>query len=177
MRGRLIDLSFSRLRKQRITVELDGDFRDQFDKLNGVELDIEIKKHRKKRSLSANAYAWVLVDKIAEALGQDKESVYRQAIQQIGGVSEIVCVQNNAVDQLRKGWGHNGIGWSTDIMPSKLPDCTNVILYYGSSVYNTKQMSNLLDQLVWEAKELGIETETPEKLALLKEDWGSRQKG
>lgn len=171
MRGRLIDLSFSRFRKQRITVEIDGDFRDQFDLLNGEELDIQIKKHRKKRSLSANAYAWVLIDKIADALQQDKETVYRQAIQHIGGVSEVVCVKNEAVEQLCRGWKHNGIGWSTDIMPSKISGCTNVILYYGSSVYNTKQMSNLLEHLVQEAKELGIETDTPEQISRYTEQW------
>lgn len=171
MRGRLVDLAFSRTRKQRITIEIDGDFRDCFDLLNGEELDIEIKKHRKKRSLSANAYAWVLIDKIADVLQQDKETVYRQAIQQIGGVSEIVCVKNQAVAQLCRGWKHNGIGWSTDTMPSKIPGCTNVILYYGSSVYDTKQMSNLLEYLVQEAKELGIETDTPEQISRYKEQW------
>lgn len=51
MTGRLVDLSFGRNRKQRITVEIDRDFREDFDKLKDAELDIEIKKHRQKRSL------------------------------------------------------------------------------------------------------------------------------
>ena len=57
MTGRLVDMSFSLNRKQRITLEVDSDFRNLWDKLNQEPLlDIEIKKHRNKRSHSANAY-------------------------------------------------------------------------------------------------------------------------
>lgn len=66
MTGRLVDMSFSLNRKQRITLEVDSDFRSLWDKLNQEPLlDIEIKKHRNKRSHSANAYFHVLVNKIA----------------------------------------------------------------------------------------------------------------
>lgn len=68
MRGRLIDLSFAMNGKQRLTVELDGDFRKQFDRFKDIDVRIEIKKYRKKRSKDANAYAWVLIDRIAAAL-------------------------------------------------------------------------------------------------------------
>jgi len=83
-------------------------------------------------------------------------------------VSETVCVQDKAVDRLRQGWEQNGIGWQTDTMPSKLKGCTNVILYYGSSTYDTQQMSLLIDHIVQDAKALGIETMTPAELEALK---------
>ena len=70
----------------------------------------------------------------------------------------MVCVQNKAVERLREGWQKNGLGWQTDITPSKLPGCTNVILYYGSSVYDTKQMTQLIDSLIQDAEALGIPT-------------------
>ena len=164
MRGRLIDMSYGRNRKQRLLLELDEDFRGQYDQLNGTDVDVTIKKYRKRRSMDANAYAWVLIDKIADALQTDKEVVYRQAIRSIGGVSTVVCVQNEAVSALCKSWERNGSGWSTETFPSKLDGCTNVTLYYGSSVYDTKQMSNLIEHLVQDAKELGIETMTPDEL-------------
>ena len=50
MRGRLVDLSLGLNRKYRITVEVDRDFREDFDRLKDAELDVEIKKHREKRS-------------------------------------------------------------------------------------------------------------------------------
>ena len=84
MTGRLVDMSFSLNRKQRITLEVDSDFRSLWDKLNQEPLlDIEIKKHRNKRSHSANAYFHVLVNKIAAETGES--------------------------DDLVKGWLHRGL--------------------------------------------------------------------
>lgn len=171
MKGRLVDLSFGLNRKQRVAIELEGDFRDKFDKLKDADIKVEIKKYRKKRSLDANSYAWTLIDKIASELGMSKIEVYRNAIKNIGGVSDIVCVMDEAVEKLRQGWEKHGLGWQTETMESKIPGCTNVILYYGSSVYDTKQMSQLIDNLVQDAKALGIETATPEEIARYKELW------
>lgn len=171
MRGRLVDLSFSLNGKQRLTIELEDDFRKSYAELHDSDVRIKITKYRKRRSLDANAYCWVLIDKIAHATGVDKTTVYREAIKEIGGVSDIVCVKNDAVDKLREGWQAHGLGWQTDVMPSKIEGCTNVVLYYGSSTYDTKQMAALIDILVQDAQALGIETATPEQIAKYKELW------
>lgn len=134
-----------------------------------------LKEYRKKRSLDANAYCWVLIDKIASALGQTKEAVYREAIRSIGGNSETVCVKEEAANAICKSWERNGMGWITDSVPSKLPGCVNVVLYFGSSTYDTKQMSALINAVVQDAQALGIETLTPDKLALLKEGWSGKE--
>lgn len=131
----------------------------------------DIKEHRAKRSLDANAYAWVLIDKIAAAVRIPKEDVYRSAIRSIGGVSDIVCVKDKAVERLCQEWNGKGIGWQTETMPSKIQGCTNVVLYYGSSVYDVSQMSIFIDQLVQDAKALGIETMPPDKLEGLLREW------
>lgn len=171
MIGRIANLTIGLDGKQQLTLALDEDFKPQYDSLRGKELDIAIKPYRKWRSRDANAYAWVLIDKIAAAVGASRESIYREAIRQIGGVSEIVCVQDEAVDKLRRSWARNGIGWQAETMPSKLEGCTNVILHFGSSVYNTAQMSALIDRLVVDAKELGIETMTPAEIENLMNLW------
>lgn len=171
MKGRLLDLAFGRDGKQRVTVELDEDFRECWDALHDGEVAVEIKKYRKRRSLDANAYAWVLIDRLAEKLHMTKIDVYRELIRNIGGVSQTVCVQDKAVQDLISGWSHNGLGWFAETMPSKLSGCTNVILYYGSSSYDSAQMSALLDLLIDDCKAQGIETTTPEELAKYKEEW------
>lgn len=74
MRGRLVDLTIGLNRKQRITVEVDRDYREDYERLKDAELDIEIKKHREKRSKSANAYFHVLVNKIAAERGGSDEA-------------------------------------------------------------------------------------------------------
>lgn len=168
---RLRDLTLNRDGTQNVCLTVSGDFRQTYDELSGKELDMELKPARKKRSLSANAYCWVLTDKIAAATHQSKEDVYRETIRNIGGVSDIVCAQDRAVEALRSGWEAHGIGWLTDTMPSRLEGCTNVILYYGSSTYDTEQMSRLIDLLVAEAKDLGIETMPPAELERLRKEW------
>ncbi len=135
--------------------------------------EYELKKTRKKRSLDANAYFFVLADKLSEVLNIPKEDIYRNYVKDIGGVSEIVCVKDAAVAKLCEGWRHNGLGWQTDTLPSKLKGCTNVILYYGSSTYDTAQMSRLIDRVVEDCKIQGIETKTPEEIANLLSLWES----
>lgn len=138
--------------------------------------EVEIKESRKKRSLDANAYFWVLCDKLAEETRIPKAEIYRQAIRNIGGNSQIVCVPTAAVDKLRQGWAHNGIGWISDTEESKLPGCTNVILYYGSSAYDSFQMARLIDNIIQDCKAVGIETATPEEIDIMKARWDDAQK-
>lgn len=138
----------------------------------GKVYDVEIKEHREKRSLDANAYFWVLVDRLAEKTRIPKTDIYRSYIREIGGNHEVVCVADSAVEKLRRGWEHNGLGWQTDTMPSKLPGCARVVLYYGSSTYDTAQMSRLIDLIVQDCREQGIETLPPDKLAGMMEEWG-----
>ena len=179
MKAKLIELPFTLAGKQRLTLEFDkgkrNDFRKTFAELKDHDVRIEIKRWRKRRSLDANAYAWVLTDKISQATGVNKLTIYREAIKEIGGVSETVCVRSDAVDKLRQGWEAHGLGWQTDTTPSKLDGCTNVILYYGSSVYDSKQMAALIDSLVQDAQALGIETLPPAEIARLQSQWEEKQ--
>ena len=131
----------------------------------------EIKEWRAKRSLDANSYFWVLLDKLAEVMRVEKTELYREYVKEIGGNSEIVCVVDSAVDKLRQGWEGHGIGWLTDTMTSKLDGCTNVVLYYGSSTYDGAQMQRLIQMVVEDCKIQGIETMTPAELARLTEEW------
>lgn len=158
MIGKLRDMTLNRDGTQNITLTVQGDFRETFDSLSGKLLTIEIKPHRKRRSLDANRYAWELIDQIAARTHIDKVEVYREAIRAIGGVSDTICIPDEAVERVCTGWKHNGIGWTTETYKSKLKGCTNVILYYGSSTYTTQQMALLIDHLIQDAEALGIPT-------------------
>lgn len=98
MTGRLVDLSLSLDQRHRVTIELDQDFRETFDKLKDVQVDVKIKKHLEKRSNDANAYAWVLIGKLSAALRIPPTEVYRQHIQDVGGNFEIVPVQDGHLE-------------------------------------------------------------------------------
>ena len=131
----------------------------------------EIKRVRNRRSLDANAYCFVLLDKLSAALGVPKEELYQRYIKEIGGVSDILCVPNKAVEKFRAEWENKGIGWQTETIPVRTPNCTGVIVYYGSSVYDTKQMSRLIDSIVQDCEAIGIETRSEEEIKSLLEEW------
>lgn len=172
MKARLHDLSLARDGGYLLTIATRENVGALYDELHETDVDVTVKKHREKRSLDANAYFWVLVDRLAEKTRIPKTDIYRRYIREIGGNHVMVCVIDSAVKKLRNGWEHNGLGWQTDTMPSRIPGCTNVILYYGSSIYNTRQMSHLIDMAVQDCQEQNIETLSPEKLAGMMEEWG-----
>lgn len=173
MKGRLTDLSVGLSGEYRLIFTTgDRAVLDLWDELHEDDVNLTAKKWRRGRSLDANAYAWVLIDRLAEKLNCSKVEVYREAIRNIGGVSDTVCVVDDAVDRLVSSWRRNGLGWFCEVSPSKIPGCKNVRMYYGSSVYDTKQMSQLIDCIVQDCKTVGIETMTPQELAALNERWG-----
>jgi hypothetical protein len=86
-------------------------------------------------------------------------------------VSEIVCVRAEAFDRLKAIWNAKGIGWQVEQMPSKIDSCVNAILYFGSSTYDTKQMSALIDELIYKCGENGVATDTPEQIEKIKSLW------
>ena len=176
MTGKLSNLSTNPDGTQNITVTVLSDFRETFDELKDKEIDVEIKKHYKKRSMDSNNLAWMLIDQIAAKMNTKKTEVYRNAIKDIGGVSDIVCVRDYAVDQLVKGWTHKGLGWQAETEPSKLPGCTNVVLYYGSSVFDTKQMTALITNLIQDAEALGIPTIAQKEIERSLEVWSKKTK-
>lgn len=142
------------------------------DMKEGKVYEAELKEHRERRSLDANSYFWVLCGKLASKVGLSKEEVYRTLIKNVGDNFEIVPIRNDAVDKWISNWESKGIGWVCDILgESKLDGYTNIITYYGSSTYDTKQMSSLINLIVQDCKEQGIETMTPAELSLMLEYW------
>jgi hypothetical protein len=134
--------------------------------------DLEVKEHRKKRSLDANAMAWSLINQIADVLRIPPVEVYRQAIQDISGNNEIIPIKEDAVEQFKQAWSHNGIGWiCRDLGKSKIKGYRNLMVYYGSSVYDTRQMSDLIDHLIQDCKALDIEVKSPEEIASIMGAW------
>lgn len=133
--------------------------------------EYDIRPEKKKRSLDANAYAWLLVNRIAEALRLSPDEVYCDALRNIPNALEVVCVQNKAVDSMRRLWIGDHIGRRVEQEQSKIKGCMNLRLYYGSSDYDTRQMSMLIDNLVQDAKALDIETRPAAEIQSLLEAW------
>lgn len=138
---------------------------------DGKEYIIEVKERRKKRSLDANAMAWALITELAAVMNEKKTDVYKRYIAECGGNCEVVCCRNEAVKTLVSCWASRGLGWQAETYPSKLKGCTNVNLYYGSSVFDTKQMSIFIDSIVQDCKAVGIKTLDDIEIERLIEAW------
>jgi hypothetical protein len=174
MTGRLLDMSRGLNGKQRVTLELNGDFRAMFDKLKDKDrLDIDIKPHRVKRSKNANAYFHLLCGKIAERMGLGIEEVK----------TNLVCEYGTFV--------RDDEGMLTGM---KLPAATDpatvypytkfyedrtengkaikcYLLFKQTHMMDSAEMARLIDGAVYEAQQLGLETDTPEQLERLRSLW------
>lgn len=140
------------------------------DQMSG-DCTVTLGPKRRKRSLDANAYLWVLCDQIAKAIRATKEEVYRAAIKRVG-VVDVIPMREDAAAEWRRRWRSRGIGWVVETADAGLDGWVEVLAYWGSSTYSASEMSRLLDDVIEEAKGLGIETATPEQLALMREEWG-----
>lgn len=137
----------------------------------GKTLSVEVKVKRNMRSTNANAYCWALCTEIAKVVHSSKEEVYQQAIRNIGAFTP-VPIKAEAVERYTEIWKAHGIGWVVDDMgESKLPGYKVLACYHGSSTYNTKEMSELIEFLIDEARNLGIDVISDADRALLVEDW------
>lgn len=141
-----------------------------FEELQDKPLTVTVKEYRQKRSLTQNSYLWVLLDKIAEKVNRSKEDIYKLYIKDFG-VFEVIPVKNEAADRFIKLWQARGLGWvCEDLGESKLNGYTRLMAFYGSSTYNTKEMARLIDAVVNDCKDMGIQAMSLSDIMLLQND-------
>lgn len=131
--------------------------------------DFEVKPVKKKRSLNANSYCWVLCDQIAQTIHSTKEEVYRMAITEVGKFIEMSFTSKKDMDDFVRWWQEKGIGWIVEMVDTEL---MIVHAYIGSSRYTTQEMNVLIDNVVDSARELGISTKSDEEIDSLIRSWG-----
>ena len=149
-----------------------------YDKLKAYDkLSVKLDKFRKKRSLDANNYMWHLCSEIAKVLTDTtkdkytKDDIYISAIKEIG-VFKQMEVNKEAVSTAMYSWQLHGTGWVSETVDNGSHEGFVILrLYYGSSTYNTKQMTRLINNIVADCKELGIETMTRKELERLTSLW------
>lgn len=135
------------------------------------ELELTVTKPRKKRSLTANSYMWVLLGRIAQIEHIPADELYRSFVR-IMGKYTVVPIKTEAVKDFEQIWTAHGLGWFIeDLGESKLDGYTKLRLFHGSSCYDSKEMAALIDEVIEVAKECGIETVPPAELERMKETW------
>ena len=146
------------------------DFVSSLESDNEYELTID--KPKKEKSNEANAYYWTLIGKLSAKINIPPQEIYRTHIKDVGGNYEVVPIRDDAVETWQKNWRKKGLGWVCESLgESKLRGYTNMICFYGSSTYDSRQMSRLINLCVDDCKEQGINTMTPGELASLMENY------
>lgn len=159
---------------------------EHIDDIKDVDkLSIKAVKYREKRSLDANAYYWQLLSKVAEKLPLSKPSAHNLMLRKYGqkfivdgklvylvlpdtdeaerAADEAETYHIKATSQVKEG--KDGKMYRTYIM------------LRGSSDYDTKEMSTLIEGLVSDAKELGIETMTGEEIERMMQQYEKHYAG
>lgn len=134
------------------------------------KLSICVKKWRKKRSLDANAYLWVLCTKIANhpQIKSSKDEVYEEMLQKYGYIYRdengyITVTVKSEVD-MSKISGH----WKFYKSNGKFD---SYLMIKGTSEYDSGEMASFTESVVSEAKALGLETLPPDELKRMVAAW------
>lgn len=139
--------------------------------LEGAEkLSIKATRYREKRSLDANGLLWLCLGRIAESLRTDKWEVYLQMLKRYGKYTYI-CVKPAVVDAVKAQWRECEEIGKVNINGQ---EAVQMLCYFGSSTYNTKEFSVLLDGVISEMKEMGIEAPASEDMRRALEQWGKQ---
>ena len=174
--GTINDISIDyKTNKPKISILLDQ--RESISSLEEIKegkLSIEIKKYRKSRSLDANKYFWKLLQEVCDFKDLETIEEYKRRVKELG-IFRQFKIMTQDVKTFEKVWTDRGIAWFCEIADTDYIGDTEfkiINAYYGSSSYNTKQMSRLIDNLVQDCKAIGIETKTPAEIKSLLESWG-----
>lgn len=170
MIAQLRDMSLSMEGELRISLSVPRMHGDELQALKGELLDVSISKHRERRSRNANAYMWELIGQLKDKMRMSQDECYLMMLKRYGQ-GRLIAVQTSDWETVSreldyyevKGYGKvNGIPY------------THVMMWVGSSKYNTYEMSILVDGIVNECHEQGIDTDTPEQIMKMDERYHKR---
>jgi len=137
------------------------------------KLNIRAVKYRNRRSLDANALLWLCLGRLADALRTDKWEVYLQMLKRYGKFTYI-CVKQNVVDSVKAQWRECEVIGEVNINGQ---EAVQMLCYFGSSTFDTKEFSILLDGVISEMKEMGLETPTSKDMERALELWEAQKYG
>lgn len=151
-----------------LSFEIDGEPTEEINKISQCEvLDITAKKYRKKRSLDANGMLWSCLGEIAQVLNTDKWEVYLKMLKRYGKYTYI-CVKPSAVESMKLQWRETEVVGNIDINGE---EAVQMLCYFGSSTYNTKEFSVLLNGVISEMREMGLQPPASKDMRRVLELW------
>lgn len=148
-------------------------------------VNIYITEQKRHRSLDANAYYWVLLSKLAEHMGVSKPFCHNFLLGRYGqievfGGKPVFVVIPETEDATREAQEDSFVHLRATAQTKEGRDgllYRTYMMLRGSSTYDTAEMSKLIDGLVSECKECGIETLTPQEIERMMQEYARKNKG
>ncbi|MBQ7030804.1 MAG: hypothetical protein IJN13_00335 [Bacilli bacterium] len=112
-------------------------------------------EHKELRKIKQNKLLWLVLQELADKLETDKLELYKKYIRE-KGVFRVITIDNKSANTFMHVWQEKGIGWICEVV-KKTNKTTDLLAYYGTSSYSSKQLANLLKYIIEDAKEIGIE--------------------
>lgn len=147
---------------------------ESLEKLKPFNIHIKLEKWYSKRSLNANAYMWQLIGKLAKKMNLTNNEVYRKHVKEAGSFT-VLQMEEDEMKEFERIWQSKGLGWICEKSIDKYGQIV-LLAFHGSSIYTTKEMTRLIDSVVQDCREQGIETKTNDEIDSLLKEWDSEQK-
>lgn len=160
MKARISKFQFLGFRKGRLILDLEGDFRNSYDRLKDCDVEVTIEKYSESRTLKANAYLWVLVTKIANSLRESKEDIYLDMLKSYGQ-GGAVSVESKFANDFERTYKYREYLGESELKGKMFK---HYRFWVGSSEYNKEEFAILLDGVIEEAKNLNIEVRPQEEI-------------
>ena len=136
----------------------------------------EVKEVKKKRSINANNYFWKLLQELCELQDLDTIEEYKKRVKELA-IFRRFRIETKDVKTFEIMWQDKGIAWFCEIADTEYISNVEfkiINAYYGSSSFNSKQMSRLIDGVVQDCKAVGIETKSEAEICSLLKEWDKR---
>lgn len=160
----------------KVTFNFNRDKSDVINHINDLDKDavlsVDFKKYRKSRSRDANAMLWACIGDMATALGDDKWNVYMRLLRRYGKFTYITVIAD-AVEKMKLIWRE-----SEEIARHVEDGIEHVdmLCYFGSSTYDTKEFSVLLEGTISEMRDMGLKVPATKDIERGLELWDSGKK-
>lgn len=151
------EISLTLDNKARLTFTVPKALITEIEELND-DITLIVKNYHSKRTLTQNAYMWSMINKLAVKVNETCENVYKNFIRDYG-VRDFLLVKDSSVKDFIERWNKKGIGWfCEEVRKGKVDGTTTLVVYYGSSSYDSKEMSRVMEAIIDECNEQSIPT-------------------
>ena len=150
-----------------VSFEMEEGSLDEADKIMNKDLTITAEAYKDIRSGQANKLLWDCIGKLAKFQNKDKWVVYLEELRKYGQYT-YACIKPEAVEAYKEKWRECEEIGELEINGKK---AVQLLCYFGSSTYTTKEFAQLLDGVIQDLEDAGLDKPHSKELERAYEQW------